>query len=148
VLLPVAAVDPGQLPRLDYEEVLRVALFGGPGEVERSRDYRLRVNYHHLVVCDGVAGINKVGILELARKVAEEYFSDLWLLSRMASIFTPRLWASTRALAMGVEEVVFQLEQRHRERQKATQSHASAKHRTPSTDLATTRITKSNYRAG
>ena len=32
-----------------------------------------------------------------SRKVAEVYFSDLWLLPKTASTFTPRLWAAARA---------------------------------------------------
>jgi hypothetical protein len=40
-------------------------------------------------------------IPESARKVADVYFSFLWLLSSIASILTPRLWALRRALAIG-----------------------------------------------
>jgi len=43
------------------------------------------------------------GILILARKVAEVYFSDLWLLSRMTSTDTPLFLASMSALAIGAE---------------------------------------------
>ena len=42
-------------------------------------------------------------MLALDIKVAEVYLSDFWLLSRMASTFTPRLWALTRAFAIGAE---------------------------------------------
>ena len=42
-----------------------------------------------------------VGIVELARKVAELSCPDRWLLSRIASTLTPRLRASINALAMG-----------------------------------------------
>ena len=38
-----------------------------------------------------------------ARKVAEVYFSDRWLLSRIVCTFTPRLCALTRALAIGAD---------------------------------------------
>jgi hypothetical protein len=37
----------------------------------------------------------------LKKKVAEEYFSVLWLLSRITSTFTLLLGAFSRALAMG-----------------------------------------------
>ena len=39
----------------------------------------------------------------MARKEADVYFSDLWLLSSIASTFTPLLCVSTRALAIGAE---------------------------------------------
>ncbi len=44
-----------------------------------------------------------VGIPTLTRKSASLYFSVLWLLSRMTSTFTPRLCASSNALAMGAD---------------------------------------------
>jgi hypothetical protein len=44
-----------------------------------------------------------VGILMLARNVAEVYFAVRWLLSRIAVTLTPRLWASMSAFAMGAE---------------------------------------------
>ena len=42
-----------------------------------------------------------VGMPALITKSADEYFSVLWLLSRMTSTWTPRLWALTKALAIG-----------------------------------------------
>jgi len=36
------------------------------------------------------------GIPAFVRKVADVYFSDRWLLSRIAWTLTPRLWTSTR----------------------------------------------------
>src|SRR5215475_14190404 len=44
-----------------------------------------------------------VGTPWFARKSAEEYFSVRWLLSRMTWTWTPRLWASSSALAIGAE---------------------------------------------
>jgi hypothetical protein len=44
-----------------------------------------------------------VGIPAVDTKVAAVYLSDFWLLSRMASIFTPCLWALTRAFAIVAE---------------------------------------------
>ena len=45
----------------------------------------------------------KTGMPALATNVAEEYFSVSWLLSRTTVTLTPRLCASTRALAMGAD---------------------------------------------
>src|SRR5581483_8066105 len=45
----------------------------------------------------------EVGMPACWRKVAEEYFSVRWLLSRITCTLTPRSWAATSALAMGAE---------------------------------------------
>ena len=44
-----------------------------------------------------------VGMPTFTRKSTSLYFSDRWLLSMMAWTFTPRLWASSRALAIGAD---------------------------------------------
>ncbi|MDP2725054.1 MAG: hypothetical protein Q8O44_02155 [Syntrophales bacterium] len=45
----------------------------------------------------------KVRMRLFLRKVADEYFWVFWLLSRTTWTLTPRLWASSRALAIEAE---------------------------------------------
>ena len=44
-----------------------------------------------------------VGMPAWSTKSADVYFSPFWDLSKMTSTLTPRLWASTKALAIGAD---------------------------------------------
>jgi hypothetical protein len=56
---------------------LLIHLLGRPGEVEATRNNRLLVDDHDLVVSDPVSGVNVSGTQLLARKEALVYFAVL-----------------------------------------------------------------------
>jgi hypothetical protein len=102
MLVPVVDIGLGQVFRSNDQQVLGVLLLSPLCKIEGPSYNCLPINDHNLVVGNGVGRI-KVGIPILARKAAEVYLTDFWLLSNMACTLTPRLWALMRALAIGTE---------------------------------------------
>jgi hypothetical protein len=101
--VPVLRVLCGQSFVADDEHVLRVLLLRRLGESETPCDDGFAVDNDDLIMSDGMRGINRRRYPWLARKSAEEYCSVRWLLSTITCICTPRLWASSSALAIGAE---------------------------------------------
>ena len=85
----------------DYEQVLGVVVFSRFGEVETARDDHAAIDDHDFIMGDGVFRIDQGRNAGITDEIGGKYFSVRWLLSKITWIFTPRLWASTRALAMG-----------------------------------------------
>ncbi len=103
VLIPVIYIQFCQVLIPDDQQILCVLLLGSLGEVKATCDNCFLISDHDLVMGNGVFTVNVGWDTGIRYKVAEVYLSDLWLLSRMASTFTPRLWALTRAFAIGAE---------------------------------------------
>ncbi len=93
-----------QMLIMDHKEILSIILLSSLGEIERPGNHCLPIYYHHFIVGYGVLSIYFDRYpLVIERKVADEYFCVLWLLSRMTSILTPLLLAFNRALAIGAD---------------------------------------------
>ena len=56
--MPVGGVFGSEAGTADHQEVFRVVLLGGFGEIESARHDRLVVDNHDLVVGDGVLGVD------------------------------------------------------------------------------------------
>ena len=61
VLLPVRRVSLSQRRVSDHHHIFRVPLLGGVGELERTRDDRVAIDDHHVVIRDGMGGVNPDG---------------------------------------------------------------------------------------
>ena len=101
VFLPVVEVVARQLLRLDDQQVLRVLLLGCTGLKLPVMTVCLSMIMILLWAIAWAASMY-VGILLLARKVAPVYFVVLWLFQNDFHRHS-RLWASTRALAIGAD---------------------------------------------
>ena len=101
VSFPVGRVFRRQFGGADHQQVFGVVLLGGLREVEAAGDDRPPSITMILLWAMACLASIKIGMPACRTKSADEYFSPRWLLSRMTSTSTPRLWASTRALAMG-----------------------------------------------
>ena len=88
---------------MDYQQVLRVALFRRLAEVERPREDRGPVDDNDFVVRDSVGSVDERRNPGVEDEGGRRVFFGSLLLSKTTSILTPRLWASTKALAMGAE---------------------------------------------
>ena len=61
VCAPVVEVHASKFEAVNDEEILRVAFLCSLAEVGRTSDDNRAVDDHHLVVCDGVGGIDESG---------------------------------------------------------------------------------------
>ena len=55
---PIIDIQPGQVCRFDHQQVLRILFFRSSGKVKRPGNDRLPIQYHDLIMGNGMAGVN------------------------------------------------------------------------------------------
>jgi hypothetical protein len=103
MLLLILRVLRGQCGIANDQHVHGVFLLCGLREVKTSCNNSLPIDDHDLVVRDAVGGVDLRRTPWFARKSAAEYLSVQLSLSRITWTCTPRLLASSSALAIGAE---------------------------------------------
>ena len=57
MFFPIPSISLSQRLVVDHKQILGIILFSSLGKIERPRNHGLSVNYHHLVVGNGVLDI-------------------------------------------------------------------------------------------
>ena len=103
MFLPIFRVFLGETGIVNDQQVFRVVFLCRFGEVETSRQNRVRINHHDFVMGDGVFCIDPRRHACMKQKICFRVFLPALALVEDDLNFHPRFLASTSAFAIGAD---------------------------------------------